>query len=82
MSLRSLATADLLGSHLGAFHARRYLLERDVPGHIWRSVFRLHIEAERGEATVIRRAQALDRNVFRCEDEIRANFLRGLDPRV
>jgi hypothetical protein len=45
--------AQLVGCHFGAFHAGSDFLEGDIPRDVWRTVFRLHVDAEGRETTVV-----------------------------
>src|SRR6185312_2571200 len=71
--------AELLGGHARALEARGDLLHRHVAGEVGRAVLRLEVPAEGREATVVRRAEALDRDVLRRGDEVVADLLGGLD---
>src|SRR5919108_1876642 len=74
--------AELFRGHPGAFDPVSDLLECHVAGIVGRAVERLLVDAERGEAAVVRRAEALLRDeVGRPHQQI-ADLLRALDPRV
>src|SRR4051812_34112843 len=79
---RSYRDAERLACERDALEARGDLLHGDVAREVRRAVLGLDVAAERREAAVIRRAQALDRDVLGREDQLVADLLRRLDPRI
>ena len=64
------------------FDAGRDLLHRDVAREVRRAVLRLHVAAERREAAVVGRAEALRRDVLGRGHQLVADLLGRLDLRV
>ena len=63
--------------HPRAGNPVRNLLERNVPRVIGTPVVGLRVDAERREAAVVSRAEALLDDVVRRRDQLVANLLRG-----
>src|SRR5262245_40787189 len=74
--------AELLGRHFGSGNAVCDLLERDVARIVRRAVIGLGVDAERREATIVGRAEALLVDIFGGSYQLIANFLRRFRARA